>query len=67
MNVKRIFGIILTVAGIIALIYTGSVAMNAKGSTYDIKLLAVYGILGLLFFVSGIGLIKGTKDKAEGV
>ena len=67
MNVKRIFGIILTLAGIIALIYTGSVAMGTKGTTYDFKLLAVYGILGLLFFVSGIGLIKGTKDKAEDI
>jgi uncharacterized membrane protein len=62
MNVKRIFGIILTVLGIIGLIYTASTFMSTKGSTYDIKLLAVYGILGFLFFVSGIGLIKGTKD-----
>lgn len=65
MNVKRIFGIILTVLGAGALIYTASTFINTRGSTYDIKLVIVYGILGLLFFVSGIGLIKGTKDKPD--
>jgi len=64
MSVKRIFGVILTVLGIGGLIFTAATFMNTKGAAYDIKLLVVYGLLGFLFFVSGIGLIKGTKDEA---
>ncbi|MBS1493824.1 MAG: hypothetical protein JST55_09945 [Bacteroidetes bacterium] len=63
MSVKRIFGILLTVLGVGGLIYTATLFMNTRGATYDIKLLVVYGLLGFLFFVSGIGLIKGTKDE----
>ncbi|MBD3581105.1 hypothetical protein [Flavobacterium selenitireducens] len=64
MNLKRIFGCILTILGIIGLIYAAYVFMNTGGKMADIKALAIYGILGLIFFVSGIGLIKQTKDAA---
>jgi hypothetical protein len=30
-----------------------------------VKALIVYGILGLIFFFTGIGLIKSTKDDAR--
>ncbi|NUY79771.1 hypothetical protein HUK80_02605 [Flavobacterium sp. MAH-1] len=62
MNLKRIFGAILTILGIVGLIYAAYVFMNTGGKVRDIKALAIYGILGLIFFVSGIGLIKQTKD-----
>ncbi|RZJ29935.1 MAG: hypothetical protein EOO48_06280 [Flavobacterium sp.] len=64
MNVKRTFGTILTVLGIIALIYAAYMFMNTGGGTRDVKMLAVYGILGLIFFISGIGLVKRTKDES---
>jgi uncharacterized membrane protein len=64
MNIKRIFGAILTVLGIIGLIYAAYTFMNTSGETRDIKSLAVYGILGLIFFISGIGLVKNTKDQS---
>ena len=64
MNVKRIFGTILTILGIIGLIYAAFMFINTGGQVGDIKLLAVYGILGLIFFISGIGLVKNTKDAA---
>lgn len=64
MNIKRIFGTILTVLGIIGLIYAAYMFMNAGGGTRDVKMLAVYGILGLIFFVSGIGLVRNTKDES---
>jgi hypothetical protein len=35
--------------------------MNTAGGNQDIKLI-IYGILGLIFFSSGISLVKGTKD-----
>ena len=62
MNMKRIFGAILTVLGVIALIYTGAciIERSAHAST-----LFVVGFIGLLFFFSGIGLIKRTADDAR--
>lgn len=64
MNIKRIFGSLLTLLGIIALIYAAYVFMNTGGAMRDVKALAIYGILGLVFFTSGIGLIRATKDEA---
>ncbi|MDR6967168.1 putative membrane protein [Flavobacterium arsenatis] len=64
MNVKRIFGTLLTILGIISLIYAAIVFANTSGTTRDVKSLVIYGVLGLLFFISGIGLIKATKDEA---
>lgn len=64
MNVKRIFGTILTILGIIALIYAAFTFVNTSGQTREVKTLAVYGILGLIFFISGIGLVRNTKDES---
>ena len=64
MNIKRIFGSILTVLGIVGLIYTAYVFANTSGETQDIKTLIIYGILGIVFFVSGISLVKATKDES---
>lgn len=60
---KRILGIILSILGIIGLIYAGVVFMNASGGTRNIKAIILFGILGGLFFVSGISLVRSTKDK----
>lgn len=65
MNIKRIFGFVLTVLGIIGLIYAAFTFMNSGGEMQSMKMLAVYGILGLIFFISGIGLVKNTKDDAK--
>jgi hypothetical protein len=65
MNVKRTFGIILTILGIAGLIYCATVFMNTKGTGNQVKTLIVYGILGGIFFFTGIGLIRGTKDDAR--
>ena len=64
MNVKRIFGAFLTVLGVVALIYAAVVFINVSGGTKDIKVLIIFSILGLIFFISGIGLIRTTKDEA---
>ena len=64
MNIKRIFGAVLTILGIIGLIYTAVLFVNTSGGTHNIKALIIYGILGIIFFIAGIGLIKTTKDEA---
>lgn len=61
MNVKRTFGTLLTVLGIIGLVYTGY-ELILKSSAYTT--LAVIGILGLIFFFTGISLIKNTRDES---
>lgn len=62
MNLKRIFGFTLTLLGTIGLIYAAVLFVNGSGGKLQIKALIVYGLLGLLFFASGIGLIRTTKD-----
>lgn len=57
---KRIFGVILTLLGIVGLIYAAM--LFAEGGNY--RQLAIYGILGAIFFFSGVGLIRTTKDRA---
>ena len=61
MNVKRLFGTVLTVLGIIDLIYTGYKLIN---KSTDYTSLIVIGVIGLIFFFSGTGLVKNTKDEA---
>jgi uncharacterized membrane protein len=64
MNMKRIFGAILTVLGIAALIYVAVLFVNTSGGTTDIKALIIFGVIGLIFFIAGISLIRTTKDEA---
>lgn len=60
---KRILGIILSIVGILGLILAAVGFMNGGDSTRHIKSIVVYGVLGVIFFFSGIGLVRNTKDK----
>jgi hypothetical protein len=60
MNLKRIFGGVLTLLGIGGLIYTG-ISIIQHGAHFTT--LAVVGVISLLFFYSGINLIKTTADQ----
>lgn len=64
MNIKRIFGALLTVLGIGGLIYAAVIFVNTTGGSHNIKALVIYGILGLVFFFAGISLIRTTRDEA---
>jgi uncharacterized membrane protein len=64
MNLKRIFGAVLTVLGIGSLIYAAVLFVNNMGGANNVKILLVWGGLGLLFFASGISLVRTTKDEA---
>lgn len=64
MNLKRVFGALLTILGIAGLIYTATLFVKTSGGTHDVKALIIYGGIGLIFFVSGINLIRTTKDES---
>ncbi len=62
MNVKRIFGTILTILGIVGLVYA---AIGFVQSSEGAKGLIVYAVLGLIFFLTGISLVRNTTDQAK--
>jgi len=62
MNLKRIFGALLTLLGIGGLIYASVLFVNASGNSGNIRALVIYGLLGLLFFVAGVSLVRTTKE-----
>lgn len=64
MNLKRVLGGILSIGGVIALIYAAMLAFNTGGGVRDMKSLAIFGILGLIFFFAGISLVRTTKDES---
>jgi hypothetical protein len=64
MNLKRIFGALLTLLGIVGLIYTAVLFVGTSGGLRDIKALVIYGILGFIFFIAGISLVSTTKDES---
>ena len=64
MNLKRIFGALLTALGIGGLIYAAVLFVNSSSGTNELKPLVIYGLLGLLFFIAGISLIRTTKDES---
>lgn len=65
MNLKRIFGAILTVLGVISLIYAAYIFANTSTGEQNIKTTSIYGVLGLIFFIAGIGLVKKTRDDSR--
>jgi len=62
MNLKRTFGAILTVLGIIGLIFAGIGIVN-HSSNYTT--LTVVGIIAIIFFFTGISLVRTTNDVAK--
>ncbi|MGV8945601.1 MAG: hypothetical protein ACOH1N_04175 [Lutibacter sp.] len=64
MNLKRIFGALLTALGIGGLIYTAVLFVNSTDSNYAIRNLVVFGVLGIVFFIAGISLVRTTKDES---
>jgi uncharacterized membrane protein len=67
MNLKRTFGAILTILGIITIII-GAYGFMSGGPVAGLAMnrttAFVPFIVGLIFFFSGIGLLKTTQDRA---
>ena len=64
MNIKRIFGALLTILGIGALFYAASMFISSAAGATNVKILITFGILGLIFFISGVSLVRTTKDES---
>jgi uncharacterized membrane protein len=64
MNIKRIFGALLTVLGIGGLIYAAVLFINLSGGVHSVKEVIIYCVLGLIFFISGISLVRSVKDES---
>jgi uncharacterized membrane protein len=60
---KRILGIILSIIGVVGLILAAVRFAKGVSGSQSIRMIFVYAILGAIFFFSGIGLIKNTKDR----
>ena len=58
------FGIILTVLGIAGLIAAAVNFASSKSGSSNVKLIITYLVLGAIFFFTGVGLIKNTKDRS---
>jgi hypothetical protein len=53
MNIKRIFGTLLTLLGIGGLIYAAVVFAGLSGGTHAIKEVIIYAVLGIIFLFRG--------------
>jgi hypothetical protein len=62
MNIKRIFGALLTLLGIGSLIYAAILFANLSGGTHVVREVIVFAILGIIFFISGISLVRSVQD-----
>lgn len=60
---KRVLGIIFSLLGALGLILAAVQFMNGSGGVRNVKMIVIYFILGFIFFFSGMGLIRNTKDK----
>ena len=63
MNIKRIFGSILTILGIVGLVYGAILFVNhGGGSGRDLRALIIYVVLDVIFLSSGLGLMRSMKE-----
>ncbi|HLP06161.1 MAG TPA: hypothetical protein VK152_12100 [Paludibacter sp.] len=63
MDIKTIFGSMLTVLGVAGLIYAAIQFAGSPANGHSAKSVAIYFAVGLIFFIAGIGLIKNTNNK----
>jgi uncharacterized membrane protein len=64
MNLKRIFGALLTILGIAGLIYAAVLFANTSDTKHEILTDVIFAVLGLVFFIAGINLVRTTKDES---
>jgi len=60
---KRFLGIILSVLGIAGLIFSVANFINGGYGPHHVREIIGYGVLGLIFFAAGVGLVRTTRDR----
>jgi hypothetical protein len=60
---KRFLGIMLSVLGVAGLIFALVNFLNGGSTPRHIREIVGYTVLGLIFFIAGISLIRTTRDK----
>ena len=61
---KRILGVVLSILGVLGLIFAAVRFASGGTASHGVRLTIISLILGVLFFFSGISLVKNTNDKA---
>ena len=64
MNIKRIFGALLTILGVIGLIYAATLFVNKSGGQ-NVKALITYGVIGFIFFLWALSLYAPQKTNLK--
>jgi uncharacterized membrane protein len=64
MNIKRIFGTFLTILGVVGLVMAAIQFVNNSAGAHNVRVLVTFAILGLVFFISGLGLVRTIKDES---
>jgi len=59
---KRAIGVILTILGVIALVIGAFYFVSQGNGPKNVKVIISCLVLGIIFFTSGIGLVRSTKD-----
>lgn len=62
---KRAIGVILTMLGVLGLLFGAYNFVNHSSGEHNIKLIGTCCVIGLIFFFAGIGLIRSTRDIAR--
>ena len=65
MKLKNVFGAILTTLGIASLTYAAFLFSGSTPGTYEVRSSIIFAVLGLIFFIAGIGLIRAIGDKTN--
>ena len=64
MNIKRIFGAILTIVGAFGLAYALVLFVDMPDGAQDGNVLVMYGVVGALFLTAGISFIRISRNEA---
>jgi uncharacterized membrane protein len=59
---KRVIGMVLTILGVLSLIVAGYNFVGHDSGNTNVKIVVSCMVLGLIFFISGISLIRTTHD-----
>lgn len=66
LNDKKMMAKLLTILGVIGLIYAAYIFLRSTGDNYDKNIVITSVILGMAFFVAGLGLMRTTRRRKLG-